>query len=189
MSRHSPTETQAQQNPTLQLATLGGGCFWCTEAAFEAIKGVVDVESGYAGSDDPRANYEAVCSGQTGLAEVAQVLFDPALINYEQILNVFFAVHNPTTLDQQGADRGTQYRSVIFTHSDEQDAIARSLIPSVAAAWDAPVVSEIVPINHYTRAEDYHQEYFKQNPNQGYCQTVISPKLAKLRANYAALLK
>lgn len=189
MSRQISTTTQAHINPTLQLATLGGGCFWCTEAAFAAINGVVDVESGYAGSDYPRANYEAVCTGRTGLAEVVQVLFDPAVINYNQILQVFFAVHNPTTLNQQGADKGTQYRSVIFTHSDEQTEIATAILPSIAQTWGAPVVTEITAINHYTRAEDYHQEYFAHNPNQGYCQAVISPKIAKLRAGYAALLK
>jgi len=189
MSIATTIATQAAQNPTYETATLGGGCFWCTEAAFAALNGVIDVESGYAGSNYPRANYEAVCTGSTGLAEVVQVLFDPAVITYEQILKVFFAVHNPTTLNQQGADRGTQYRSVIFTHSAAQDTTARTLIPSIEAAWGKPVVTEITAVNHYTRAEDYHQEYFSQHPNQGYCQAVISPKLAKLRTEYAALLK
>ena len=189
MSIAHPIKNQYITNPQLELATLGGGCFWCVEAAFAVLKGVVDVESGYAGSDYPHVNYEMVCTGQTGLAEVVQVLFDPNIINYETILAVFFAVHNPTTLNQQGADKGTQYRSVIYTHSDAQDAMARETLPRIENDWKAPVVTQIEAIHHYTRAEDYHQEYFAQHPFQGYCQAVIPPKLAKLRANYANLLK
>ena len=189
MSIAHPINAQYASNPQLELATLGGGCFWCVEAAFTVLKGVVDVESGYAGSDDPRANYEAVCTGRTGLAEVVQVLFDPKVITYEKILAVFFAVHNPTTLNQQGADKGTQYRSVIYTHSDAQDAIARAMLPHIEADWGVPVVTQVETVHHYTRAEDYHQEYCAQHPFQGYCQAVIPPKLAKLRANYADMLK
>ena len=189
MSIAHPINAQYIINPQLELATLGGGCFWCLEAAFAVLKGVVDVESGYAGSDYPHAHYEAVCTGRTGLAEVVQVLFDPNIIDYEQILAVFFAVHNPTTLNQQGADKGTQYRSVIYTHSDAQDNIARAILPHIEDDWGVPVVTQIEAVHHYTRAEDEHQEYFAQHPFQGYCQAVIPPKLAKLRAQYADLLK
>ena len=189
MSIAHPIKNQYITNPQLELATLGGGCFWCVEAVFAVLKGVVDVESGYAGSNYSHVNYEAVCTGQTGLAEVVQVLFDPSIIDYETILAVFFAVHNPTTLNQQGADKGTQYRSVIYTHSDAQDAIAREMLPRIENDWKAPVVTQIEAVHHYTRAEDYHQEYFAQHPFQGYCQAVIPPKLAKLRANYADILK
>lgn len=189
MSINQTIAAQHQAQPHLELATFGGGCFWCTEAAFAALNGVVDVESGYAGSDYPRATYEAVCSGRTGLAEVIQILFDPTIVSYEDLLAVFFAVHNPTTLNQQGADKGTQYRSVIYTHSDAQDTAARAALTQAETDWGAPVVTQVEPVHHYTRAESYHQEYFAQHPNQGYCQAVIPPKLAKLRANYAHLLK
>lgn len=189
MSIQTTIATQAAAQPHLELTTLGGGCFWCTEAAFVVLKGVIDVESAYAGSDYQPANYDAVCTGRTGLAEVIQILFDPNIITYAQLLDVFFIVHNPTTLNQQGADKGTQYRSVIFTHSDAQTSIAKTAITNAQADWSAPIVTETTPINHYTRAEDYHQEYFTQHPNQGYCQAVIPPKLAKLRASYADLLK
>lgn len=172
-----------------EIATLGGGCFWCTEAAFEQINGVIDVESGYAGSSDPRADYESVCTGTTGLAEVVRVLFDPEIISYELILKVFFSIHDPTTLNRQGADIGTQYRSVIFTHDSTQYDIAQAVIKEIAPYWDDPIVTGVTPINHYTRAEDYHQDYFKLHPHQGYCQVVIAPKLAKLKALYASLLK
>ncbi|MFZ1892326.1 MAG: peptide-methionine (S)-S-oxide reductase MsrA [Formosimonas sp.] len=189
MSRAQSIASQQQLNPQLQLATLGGGCFWCLEAAFEQINGVIDVESGYAGSDHRPASYEAVCTGATGLAEVVQVLFDPALISYESILNVFFSIHDPTTLNRQGADKGTQYRSVIYSHSTAQAEIARAVLGEVAAIWGAPIVTELTEVNHYSRAEDYHQEYFRHHPQQGYCQAVISPKLAKLRAQHSSLLK
>lgn len=189
MSIQRSIASQLNDKPNLQVATFGGGCFWCTEATFAMLKGVVDVESAYAGSDFTPVTYELVCTGRTGLAEVIQVLFDPAMISYTELLQVFFAVHNPTTLNQQGADKGTQYRSVIFTHSDEQAAQAQAILPLVENDWGAPVVTEITTINHYTRAEDYHQEYFAQNPHQGYCQAVIPPKMAKLRANFSKLLK
>ncbi|MGL4767806.1 MAG: peptide-methionine (S)-S-oxide reductase MsrA [Formosimonas sp.] len=188
MSVLYPIAEQAARHPQYALATLGGGCFWCVEAAFVALRGVVDVESGYAGSADPRANYEAVCTGTTGLAEVVQILFDPQIIDYAQLLQVFFSIHNPTTLNQQGADKGTQYRSVIFTHDDTQAQLAQSILPSIHALWGAPAATSIEPVQHYTRAEDEHQAYFARHPHQGYCQAVIAPKLAKLRAQYTALL-
>ncbi|TDR32768.1 peptide-methionine (S)-S-oxide reductase MsrA [Hydromonas duriensis] len=189
MSIAHPITTQYHHAPQFERATLGGGCFWCIEAVFTSLKGVIDVESGYAGSDYPHANYQAVCTGKTGLAEVVQILFDPSIISYEQLLAVFFTVHNPTTLNQQGADKGTQYRSVIFTHSAEQAAMARAAVSHAQQDWDAPIVTQIETFNHYTRAEDEHQEYFAQHPFQGYCQATIPPKLAKLRAQYNSLLK
>lgn len=172
-------------------ATLAGGCFWCLEAAFAELKGVVEVESGYAGSDYAPVNYEAVCTGQTGLAEVVHILFDPALLPYEQLLKIFFVLHDPTTLNRQGNDIGTQYRSAIFTHDDEQARIAREMKSWVAQVVGQPVVTEIVPFvaDQYTRAEDYHQEYFTNNPDNGYCQMVIPNKLSKLRANFAQWLR
>ena len=184
MSRAQSIASQQQLNPQLQLATLGGGCFWCLEAAFEQINGVIDVESGYAGSDHRPASYEAVCTGATGLAEVVQVLFDPALISYESILNVFFSIHDPTTLNRQGNDRGTQYRSVIFYLNTEQQQIAAAKIADLIAQG-IPVVTELSPAPTFYPAEDYHQNYFAKNPAQGYCNFVIPPKLNKLRQVFA----
>lgn len=172
-----------------EIMTLGGGCFWCTEAVFSNIKGIIDVECGYAGSNYPNANYTAVCKGNTGLAEVIKIIFEPNIISYSEILEIFFTTHNPTTLNQQGADKGTQYRSVIFTHSKEQATTAKKLISKVSANWDAPITTEVTPINGYTRAEEEHQKYFARNPYQGYCQSVIQPKIIKLRAHYNKLLK
>lgn len=189
MSITQTIASQAKTQPHLQLATFGGGCFWCTEAAFIILKGVEDVESAYAGSNHQPANYDAVCTGRTGLAEVIQILFDPSIITYEQLLKLFFVIHNPTTLNQQGADKGTQYRSVIFTHSEIQNQTAHAAIATAQIDWSAPIVTEVTTINHYTRAEDYHQEYFSQHPHQGYCQAVIPPKLAKLRTSYTEWLK
>jgi peptide-methionine (S)-S-oxide reductase len=169
------------------VATLGGGCFWCLEAVFEQLRGVTRVVSGYTGGKAPDPTYRQVCSGSTGHAEVIQVTFDPAVISYRELLEVFFAIHDPTTLNRQGADVGTQYRSAIFYHSPEQKQTAEAVIEELNAAkiWGAPFVTEVVPFEKFYPAEDYHQSYYRQNPQQGYCQIVISPKLAKLRQKFA----
>lgn len=175
----------------LETIVLGGGCFWCTEAALVQLKGVASVVSGYAGGhmDDP--DYHSVCDGTTGHAEVIEVRFDPAVIDYRTLLLAFFAIHDPTTPNRQGNDVGTQYRSVIFTHSAEQDTTARAVIKELVAArtWDAPVVTEILPAPRFWPAEDYHQNYYAQNPGQPYCAMVVGPKAAKLRKLFAARLK
>lgn len=174
-----------------ELATLGGGCFWCTEAVFDQLQGVVRVESGYAGGTLPNPTYRDVCTGSTGHAEVAQITFDPQVISYREILEVFFAMHDPTTLNRQGEDVGTQYRSVIFYHDDAQKQIAARVLQELNAAkiWDAPIVTAVEAFKTFYRAEDYHQEYFANNPNQPYCQVVISPKVAKFRKKFADKLK
>lgn len=167
-----------------EIATFGGGCFWCTEAVFQRLRGVEAVESGYAGGSMPNPDYSKVSSGQTGHAEVIQIHFDPKVISYENLLEVFFATHDPTTKDRQGADVGSQYRSVIFYHSDEQKAAAEK-----AKANLDSVVTEIKPFEAFYKAEDYHQDYFNQNPGNPYCSIVISPKLEKLKVKFAAKLK
>lgn len=173
-----------------ETATLGGGCFWCVEAALIGLKGVESAVSGYAGGGDQRPSYQQVCTGTTGHAEVVQVTFDPAVIDYRTLLEVFFTVHDPTTLNRQGADVGTQYRSVIFFHTDAQREIAEALVADLTAAgiWPDPIVTEIAPAPAFHPAESYHQDYFKRNPFQGYCQMVIAPKLAKLRERHRSLL-
>jgi len=175
----------------MEKATFGGGCFWCTEAVFDDLQGVHDVVSGYSGGHDSAPTYEAVCSGITGHAEAVQVEFDPEEISYREVLEVFFATHDPTTLNRQGADVGTQYRSVVFYHSDEQRETAERLIEELDAEgiWDAPIVTEVVPLERFFVAEDYHQEYFRRNPNQGYCQFVVAPKVAKFRQKFRDRLK
>lgn len=177
--------------PTPQLATLGGGCFWCLEAVFEQLRGVQKVVSGYCGGDVPNATYEEVCGGRTGHAEVVQVTFDPAEISFADLLDVFFATHDPTTLNRQGADVGTQYRSAIFCHDAEQQRIAAAKIAELNAAkiWDAPIVTQVAPFEVFYAAEDYHQGYFRGHPAQGYCQAVISPKVAKFRQKFAHRLR
>jgi peptide-methionine (S)-S-oxide reductase len=174
-----------------ETATLGGGCFWCLEAVFEQLRGVERVVSGYAGGSVPDPTYHQVCTGATGHAEVVQVVFDPAVISYREILEVFFATHDPTTRNRQGMDVGTQYRSVIFYHSAEQKRTAEGLIAELnqAGVWGRPLVTEVVPFEAFYPAEDYHQGYFRGNPGQGYCQAVISPKLAKFRKHFAGKLK
>jgi peptide-methionine (S)-S-oxide reductase len=171
--------------------TLGGGCFWCLEAVFEQLRGVQKVESGYSGGTLADPSYDRVCSGRTGHAEVVQVTFDPSEITYSEILDVFFATHDPTTLNRQGADVGTQYRSVIFYHSPAQKEAAEKKIAELNAAkiWDSPIVTEIAPLKAFYGAENYHQKYFQDNPGQPYCQVVISPKVAKFRKQFAARLK
>jgi peptide-methionine (S)-S-oxide reductase len=173
------------------MATLGGGCFWCLEAVFEQLRGVTKVESGYAGGHTPHPTYEQVCTGRTGHAEVVQITFNPAILTYRDLLDVFFTLHDPTTLNRQGADVGTQYRSVIFYHSEEQKRIAEERIQELNAAgiWDAPLVTQVVPFQEFYRAEDYHQGYYQANPRQPYCQAVISPKVAKLRKAFADKLR
>ena len=175
----------------LETATLAGGCFWCLEAVYDEIEGIEDVVSGYAGGSAPDPTYEQVCSGRTGHAEVVQLKFDPAAISFNDILDVFFTIHDPTTLNRQGNDVGTQYRSAIFYHSPEQEQIARKKITELEAAkmWDKPIVTEVVPMTAFYPAEEYHQEYFRRNPNQAYCQIVVAPKVAKARKVFFARLK
>lgn len=168
-----------------EIATLGGGCFWCLEAVYQELKGVVHVESGYAGGHVPNPTYEQVCEGTTGHAEVARVEFDPAVISYREILEIFFTIHDPTTPNRQGNDIGTQYRSVIFYHSPEQQETARQVIACMASVWDAPIVTELQPAPVFYKAEDYHQNYFREHPLQGYCAFVVAPKVAKFRKVFA----
>ncbi len=184
-------QQQGTTSEGMQVATLGGGCFWCTEAVFDELKGVEHVESGYSGGTVPNPSYREVCTGTTGHAEVIQITFDPKVISYKQLLEVFFTVHDPTTLNRQGADVGTQYRSVIFYHDDEQKRVAEQVIKEIEAQkiWDAPIVTELAPAKEFYTAEDYHQEYFQNNPNQPYCRVVIAPKVAKFRQHYRAQLQ
>jgi peptide-methionine (S)-S-oxide reductase len=172
-------------------ATLAGGCFWCLEAVFLRLRGVERVESGYAGGHVENPGYRAVCTGTTGHAEVVQIDYDPQQITYRELLEVFFAIHDPTTLNRQGADVGTQYRSAIFYHDDAQKQEAERTIAELGAQeiWDNPIVTEVVPLTKFYPAEDYHREYYDRNPEQGYCQVVISPKVAKLRQKFAEKLK
>lgn len=174
-----------------EIATLGGGCFWCLEAVYENLRGVTNVVSGYAGGREPNPSYEAVCGGTTGHAEVVQVTFDPAVVSYREILEVFFVVHDPTTPDRQGVDVGTQYRSVVFAHSDEQRRVAEAVIAELTAArvYDDPIVTEVVPFAAFYAAEAYHREYFRRNPNQPYCRVVVAPKVAKFRKQFLEKLK
>jgi len=174
-----------------ELATFGGGCFWCTEAIFQELKGVLSVEAGYAGGETKNPTYEAICTGTTGHAEVIQIKFDPSIIKYELLLEIFFKTHNPTTLNQQGADRGTQYRSVIFYHNHSQKEAAQEMIKALEtnAIFNAPIVTEITPFDVYYKAENYHQNYYENNPSNGYCNVVINPKLTKFMKEYKELLK
>lgn len=173
-----------------EVATFGGGCFWCLEAVFEELQGVQKVESGFAGGNF-KASYEEVCSGQTGHAEVVQITFDPAVISYGELLTVFFSVHDPTTLNRQGADVGPQYRSAVFYHDDSQKADANKAVDTLTEEkiWDNPVVTEVAPFDKFFKAESHHQDYYRKNKNQGYCQVVINPKLSKFRNEFADRLK
>jgi peptide-methionine (S)-S-oxide reductase len=184
MNQHDATQPSST-------ATLAGGCFWCLEAVFEQLKGVKKVVSGYAGGRQANPTYQEVCSGATGYAEVVQVTFDPAQISYRDLLGVFFSIHDPTTLNRQGADVGTQYRSAIFYHDGEQKAVAEAVIRDLTAdkLWPIPIVTEIVAYTNFYPAEDYHQEYFRNNSYQPYCQAVIAPKVAKFRKQYLEGLK
>lgn len=186
MTDTSPTGTTASE-----LATLGGGCFWCLEAVFDLVKGAESVESGYMGGGRPNPTYEAVCTGTTGYAEIIQIRFNPNVISFEELLEIFFGTHNPTTLNRQGNDSGTQYRSVIFYHSPAQEATAKKVIATLTESkiFDSPIVTEVVPASTFYMAESYHQEYFSQNPSQPYCAYLISPKIAKFRQQFANKLK
>jgi peptide-methionine (S)-S-oxide reductase len=172
-----------------EVAILGGGCFWCVEAVYLEARGVTKVESGYMGGQVPNPSYEQVCTGTTGHAEVVRLEFDPSVISYRDILEIFFTIHDPTTPDRQGNDVGPQYRSVIFTTSPEQDATAHKVMAEMAAVWDAPIVTQIVPEETWYKAEDYHQNYFAQHPLQGYCAFVVAPKVQKFRKTFAERLK
>ena len=177
--------------PGLQTATLGGGCFWCLEPIFDDLRGVISVESGYAGGHVPNPTYRQVCNGNTGHAEVARITFDPKQISFADILRIFFSVHDPTTLNRQGADVGTQYRSIILYHDEAQRQTAEEVIRELNAQglWSSPIVTQVVPLDAYYPAEDYHQEYFANNASQPYCNIVIAPKVSKFRKQYAELLK
>ncbi len=174
----------------LETATLAGGCFWCIEAVFRLLRGVHSVENGYSGGRRPNPTYEQVCTGVTGHAEVIRIEFDPTQITFRQLLDVFFTVHDPTTLNRQGADVGTQYRSAVFTHSPEQATTAREAIAAFDAAgtWGRPIVTEVTPIESYYPAEAYHQDYYARNPQNAYCSVTIEPKVAKLRKKFLDLL-
>ena len=174
-----------------ELATLGGGCFWCLEAVYKDLKGVESVVSGYAGGEVENPSYEQVCGGGTGHAEVVQIAFDPNVVTYRDLLDVFFTIHDPTTKDRQGGDVGPQYRSIILYHSPEQKTAAEQAIAELKAKglWHAPIVTEVVPLEKFYPGEDYHQDYFERNPRQGYCQIVIAPKVAKFRKEHLARLK
>src|SRR6266511_4017590 len=176
---------------THEVATLAGGCFWCLEAAFQDLKGVDKVESGYAGGHVPNPSYEAVCTGTTGHAEVVQITFDAAVVSYRDLLHIFFTIHDPTTLNRQGADSGTQYRSAIFYHDDVQRMTAEDVVKEVNGekVWKRPIVTEVAPLRAFYKAEEYHQRYFEKNPDSPYCQVVIEPKMAKLRQHYWEKLK
>ena len=180
---HSDNDTET--------ATLAGGCFWCLEAVFDDLRGVERVDSGYAGGHTLNPTYEQVCAGTTGHAEVIQITFDPRAVSFKEILEVFFTIHDPTTLNRQGADVGTQYRSAIFYHTAEQKAVAEGVIGELSAAklWDAPIVTEIAPLTTFYPAEEYHQRYYERNPGQGYCRAVIEPKVSKFRKQYLDRLK
>ena len=170
----------------VEVATLGGGCFWCTEAVFQQLKGVTKVESGYTGGFVKNPNYQMICTGASGHAEVVRCLeFDPDIVSYRDILEVFFTIHDPTTRNRQGNDVGTQYRSVIYYHSPEQETTARQVIAAMGGVWDAPIVTELSPATTFYKAEDYHQNYFRQNPEQGYCAFIVAPKVSKFRQTFA----
>ncbi len=187
----SSNPSDSQSLPSYEVATLGGGCFWCLEAVFDQLQGVEHVESGYSGGWVANPTYRHVCSGNTGHAEVVQITFDPRQISFRDILEVFFSIHDPTTLNRQGADVGTQYRSVIFYHSPEQKAVAEQMIQELTAAkvWRDPIVTEVKPFKTFYMAEDYHQEYFANNPGQPYCQMVVAPKVAKFRKKFSSRVK
>lgn len=174
---------------SLQTITLGGGCFWCTEAVFVAVKGIEDVQSGYSNGHTIRPSYEQVCSGDTGHNEVVKLVFDPARISLQEILQIFFLIHDPTTLNRQGNDSGTQYRSGIYCSTPQQESVARDFISELVSSgvYSRSIVTEVLPLDNYWPAEDYHQDYFENNPGQGYCMAVAAPKVAKFRKTFARL--
>jgi len=177
--------------PQREVATLAGGCFWCLEAAFQDLRGVERVQSGYAGGRVANPSYEQVCTGTTGHAEVVQITFDPRVVSFDDLLHVFFTIHDPTTLNRQGADVGTQYRSAIYYHTPEQRAAAERVIAELQRehVWDDAIVTELKPLESFYPAEEYHRDYFRRNPNQGYCSAVIAPKVAKVRKLFLDKLK
>jgi len=179
------------QHQVMETATLGGGCFWCLEAIYRELRGVEKIVSGYSGGSMPNPSYEEVSTGTTGHAEVVQITFDPGIISFRELLEVFFTIHDPTTLNRQGADVGTQYRSLILYHTPEQKAVAQEVIAELeeAKVWGAPIVTEVVPFKAFYQAEEYHQEYFERNPHQPYCRLVIAPKVAKFRKQFLVKLK
>lgn len=183
--------TMAVDTSKLASATFGAGCFWCVEAVFEELKGVVDAEAGYSGGHVKNPSYREVCTGRTGHAEVARIYYDPKVITYEQLVTVFFHTHDPTTLNRQGADRGTQYRSAIFYHNAEQKEVAERVMQEIdnSDLWSDPIVTEISPLENYYKAEDYHQQYYENNSSQPYCAVVIAPKLKKMRKAFKEWLK
>jgi peptide-methionine (S)-S-oxide reductase len=185
------TDAHVNVPPGRETATLAGGCFWCLEAVYDRMKGVESVESGYLGGAVPNPTYEAVCTGQTGHAEAVRIIFDPAVVSYRELLEVFFVIHDPTTLNRQGNDVGTQYRSAIFYHSPAQQETAENVIAALtkAGVFDRPIVTEVVPAGPFYPAEDYHQEYFARNPSQPYCVYVVNPKVAKFRKQFAEKMK
>ena len=188
---HRGTQMSQTEDKNTLVATLGGGCFWCLEAVYDELEGVEEVESGYAGGTVANPSYRAVCTEKTGHAEVVQLTFDPAVISFKEILDVFFHIHDPTTLNRQGADVGTQYRSAIFYHSEEQKAVAEQAIAELeqTGVWKTPIVTEVTPLAQFYRAEDYHQEYYAHNGRQPYCRAVIAPKMRKFRKLYLTKLK
>ncbi|MCU0498709.1 MAG: peptide-methionine (S)-S-oxide reductase MsrA [Anaerolineae bacterium] len=174
---------------TTEIATLAGGCFWCLEAVYDQLKGVISVESGYTGGKVPNPSYQLICTGTTEHAEAIQITYDPTVISFKDLLDVFFVIHDPTTLNRQGADVGTQYRSAIFYHTAQQQAIAQQAIHEVQPHWSHPIVTQLAPAEKFYVAEAYHQEYYVNNPQQGYCRVVIEPKIAKFRKQYLDRLK
>ena len=176
---------------TLQTLVLGGGCFWCTESVYVQVRGVVDVESGYCNGDVPNPSYELVCTGRSGYCEVVKLVYDPAQVSTRELLEILFVIHDPTTLNRQGNDTGTQYRSGIYFTTAEQEQVAREIISELEASgnYRSPVVTEVVALAQYAAAEDYHQDFFARNPNQGYCMAVAAPKVAKFRKTFARLQK
>jgi peptide-methionine (S)-S-oxide reductase len=185
------SESQGKTEVATEVATLGGGCFWCLEAVYDELKGVQSVESGYMGGKTLNPTYEQVCGGHTGHAEVVQITFDPVVVTFREILEVFFVIHDPTTLNRQGNDSGTQYRSAIFYHAPEQKTVSEQVIANLSGAglWRDPVVTEVVPATTFYIAENYHQEYFARNPGAGYCAVGVAPKVAKFRKHFLAKLK
>jgi len=188
VSKQTP---RPNKQDNIEVATLAGGCFWCIEAAFDEIRGVLTVESGYSGGITTSPTYEQVCSGTTGHAEAVQVTFDPNVVSFQDILHIFFTVHDPTTPNRQGADVGIQYRSVIFYHDEKQKKIVEQVIKELEdqKVWDNPIVTQVVPFKKFYQAEQYHKQYFSRNPNAGYCRVVIAPKIVKLRKKYREKLK
>lgn len=187
----APASSSHGQTPRRETATLAGGCFWCLEAGFQQLRGVDRVDSGYAGGTTPNPTYEQVCSGRTGHAEVVQITFDPSVISYKDLLGVFFTIHDPTQLNRQGGDIGTQYRSAIFYSSPEQERAARETIEQLTRehVWPAPIVTQVEPLERFFGSEQYHRDYFLRNPSQPYCQAVVAPKVAKIRKAYFDRLK